>query len=237
VFEAEPESPNVSAHAEPALSVVVIAYNEALCLLPVVRELHAALARAGIDCELVLVDDGSSDATLEHMRILQRELRQTQVLALSPNRGIGGALRAGFDAARGHHVTWVPADGQIAPESVVELFHARERAPMITTVYRSRADAWYRHAVSKSLNALIALQTGQQAKSGGNYIFDRRLWLRHAPRGDDTMMLSTAFRHNLRAAGERIEELAIDARPRVAGQSKVLNPKTIARTLGRLLRM
>jgi hypothetical protein len=102
---------------------------------------------------------------------------------------------------------------------------------MITTVYRSRDDAWYRHAISSTLNRLIEAGTGQRAKSGGNYLFERRLWQQHAPRDDDSMMLSTAFRANLRAAGERIDELAIDARARVAGHSKVLNPRTILRTL------
>jgi 2-polyprenyl-3-methyl-5-hydroxy-6-metoxy-1,4-benzoquinol methylase len=215
----------------PELSVVVIAFNEQECLVPVVRELRAELARGGVQHEVVLVDDGSSDGTLAHMHALARENRATQVVPLSPNRGIGGALRAGFDAARGRYVTWIPADGQIGPEVVLELFAARARAPMTTTVYRSRDDAWYRHVISGTLNRLITVSTGQPARSGGNYLFERALWQRCAPREDDSMMLSTAFRANVRAAGERIDELEIDARARVAGRSKVLNPRTILRTL------
>jgi hypothetical protein len=102
---------------------------------------------------------------------------------------------------------------------------------MTTTVYRSRDDAWYRHVISGTLNKLITVSTGQPARSGGNYLFERALWQRCAPREDDSMMLSTAFRANVRAAGERIDELEIDARARVAGHSKVLNPRTILRTL------
>lgn len=222
---------------EPGLSVVVIAYNEEACLLPVVRELTAALDASEVGSfELVLVDDGSSDGTLAQMRTLQGQDSRVQVVPLQPNRGIGGALRAGFDAARGHHVTWIPADGQIGPEVVLELHRLRERAPMITTVYRSRDDAWYRHVISGTLNRLIKAQTGQRAKSGGTYIFEREAWERFGPRDDDSMMISTQFRHKLRAAGQTIEEIEIDARARVAGHSKVLNPRTIARTLRSLLR-
>jgi len=104
-------------------------------------------------------------------------------------------------------------------------------------VYSKRNDAWYRHVISSTLNNLIKLQTGQVAKSGGTYLFERALWQRCAPRDDDTMMISTAFRHNVREAGERIDEIEIEARARVAGHSKVLNPKTIARTVSGLLKL
>lgn len=229
VFGAPVVSRGASIEA-PALSVVVIAFNEEECLEEVVREVIGALALRGISFELVLVDDGSSDATLSIMQRLASDPR-VRVVPLSPNRGIGGALRAGFDAARGDYVTWVPADGQIAPDTVITLFERRREAPMLTTIYEARDDAAYRAWISRTLNTIIRLRTGQVAKSGGNYLFAREIWDRYAPRGDDTMMISTAFRKNLHDAGERIVEVPIRARARVAGSSKVLNPRTIARTL------
>lgn len=221
----------------PDLSCAVIAYNEALCVRAVVEELVAALDRAAIRFELVLVDDGSSDETLERMCELAGADPRIRVVPLPENRGIGGALRAGFDAARGRYVTWVPADGQIGPEVVVDLYAQRTRAPMLTTVYVARADAWYRHMISGSLNRLIRWRTGAAAKSGGNYLFERSLWLTHAPAPDDSMLLSTAFRSRLRAANVPILEVEIAARARVAGHSKVLNPRTIARTLWSLWKL
>lgn len=221
----------------PELSVVVIAYNEQECIADVLSELRGALDSADVAHELVLVDDGSRDATLQHMRAFASKDRRAKVVPLSPNRGIGGALRAGFDAATGEHITWIPADGQIGPEVVLELFRRRREAPMTTTVYSKRNDPWYRHVISSTLNNMIKLQTGQVAKSGGTYIFERAAWQRCAPRDDDTMMISTAFRHNLREGGERIDEIEIEARARVAGHSKVLNPKTIARTISGLLKL
>jgi glycosyltransferase involved in cell wall biosynthesis len=205
--------------------------------VPVVRELQRALDRHALEYELVLVDDGSRDATLDRMRELASATPRIRVVPLQPNRGIGGALRAGFDAAQGEYVTWLPADGQIAPEAVLALFAERARAPMLTTVYRHRADGWYRHLISSTLNRVITWRTGQAAKSGGNYLFERRLWLQHAPGRDDTMMLSTAFRQSLRAAHVPIVEIEIDARARVGGRSKVLNPRTILRTLRATLQL
>ncbi|MFK7988383.1 MAG: glycosyltransferase [Sandaracinaceae bacterium] len=219
----------------PALSVVVIAYCEEECLEDVVTELSGALDEAEVNHELVLVDDGSTDGTLAAMHRLRAADPRIRVEALPKNRGIGGALRAGFDAAQGAYVTWVPADGQISPASVLLLFRRRDEAPMLTTVYTARDDAFYRHVISQTLNTLIRVRSGEVAKSGGNYLFSREAWRKHAPRDDDTMMISTGFRKNLRAAGVPIVEVGIAARKRVAGQSKVLNPKTILRTLSATL--
>lgn len=221
----------------PALSVVVIAYNEEECLAEVTAELSRALSLAGIAFELVMVDDGSADQTLAIMRRLAAADPRVVVVPLSPNRGIGGALRAGFDRARGGHVTWVPADGQIGPDTVVELYRRRGEAPMLTTVYTDRDDPIYRTVISRTLNTIIRLRTGEVAKSGGNYLFGRSAWERHAPPPDDSMMISTAFRSSLRAAGVPIVEVPIRARARVAGHSKVLNPRTILRTLASTLAM
>ncbi len=227
VFAAPPRE---GAGEAPALSVVVIAYDEEECVEAVVGELAQALT-GQCAFELVLVDDGSKDATRALMEHIAARDARVRVVPLWPNRGIGGALRAGFDAARGAHVTWVPADGQIGPDTVRALFARRHEAPMLTTVYASRDDALYRHVISKTLNAFIRVRSGEVAKSGGNYIFDRTMWERHAPRGDDSMMISTVFRKNLRDAGVPILEVPIHARARVAGRSKVLNARTIWRTL------
>ncbi|MFN3199602.1 MAG: glycosyltransferase [Bradymonadia bacterium] len=227
--------PPVDPEHTPDLSVVVIAYNEAECIEPVVHELCTYLEEARLDFELVLVDDGSSDDTLALMHRLGADPR-VRVLT-QPNMGIGGALRTGFDAAQGHWVTWVPADGQIAPEAVESLFHARGEHEMVTTVYRHRADAWYRMVISNTLNMMIKAGTGQQARSGGNYLFPRESWLKYGPRDDDSMMISTAFRHNITDDGGHIEVIEIDARARVAGRSKVLDPITIGRTALALLSM
>lgn len=235
LFEARSDASRAT-DEEAALSVVVLAYDEEECLEAVVDELRNDLdGGLGAPFELVLVDDGSTDRTraiMERMAAVDDRLR---IVPLTPNRGIGGALRAGFDAARGAYVTWVPGDGQIGPDVVRSLFDKRREAAVLTTVYTGRDDAWFRHVISQSLNTLIRLRTGSVAKSGGNYLFDRRVWAAHAPRGDDTMMLSTAFRQNVRDAGLEVAEVGIRARARVAGRSKVLNARTILRTLAAAL--
>ncbi len=230
LFEPAPRASRAGA-ADERLSAVVIAFNEEECLEAVVGELARALDLAGVPFELVLVNDGSTDGTEAVMRRISVADPRARVVSYPDNRGIGGALRAGFDAARGEFVTWVPADGQIAPSTVVDLYRRRHDAAIVTTVYRTRDDALYRHMISASLNLLIRMRSGEPAKSGGNYVFARSIWERFGPRDDDSMMISTELRRRVREAGLPIVEMPIDARRRVGGHSKVLNPRTIGRTL------
>ncbi len=215
----------------------MIAYNEEASIEPVTIELAGALVAHGLDAEILLVDDGSSDTTPARMQALAAAQPNVRLTRLARNTGIGGALRAGFDAARGEWLTWIPGDGQIPPEAVIALWQGRALAPMgmTTTVYERRPDPWYRHAISWTFNALIRARTGEPTPSGGNYLLRRELWVAAALPPDDTMMLSTALRTRVREMGHPIATRSIPCRPRLAGTSKVLNPRTIGRTLRAML--
>jgi len=214
---------------------VVIAFNEEDCLSTFLEEVVTALGDAEIDYELILVDDGSTDGTGRIMADLASRDDRVRVHR-QPNLGIGGALRSGYDVARGEYVTWVPADGQIAPEVVLRLFRQRHEAMLLSTVYRSRADSWHRVAISGVLRSMMRLRGGRVGRKGGNYLFHHSAWERYAPRNEDSMMLNPRFQHNIRVAGESVVEIEIDCRARLAGRSKVMNVRTILRTFGALVR-
>ncbi|MCU1455074.1 MAG: putative glycosyl transferase [Acidimicrobiales bacterium] len=92
----------------PALSVVLPAYNEAARLpisLPVLID-----GLAASDVEIILVDDGSSDATLEVASRLLRGVKGAGVLSLGRHAGKGGAVRAGIARATGRSIAFMDAD-------------------------------------------------------------------------------------------------------------------------------
>jgi len=104
---------------EPGLSIVVPVYNEAGGLAAlherigaVARKLHAA---RGLKCEVVYVDDGSRDATLQVAHELPASALDVQVVALSRNFGKEAALLAGLDHARLGAVLFMDGDGQHPP--------------------------------------------------------------------------------------------------------------------------
>ena len=111
--------------ASAGLSIVVPAFNEGAGLEP----LHARLCnlaatlkqRYGLTCEVVYVDDGSTDTTLSVARNLAANALDVQVVSLSRNFGKEAALMAGLDHARRGAVLFMDGDGQHAPELVEKL--------------------------------------------------------------------------------------------------------------------
>ena len=125
---------------DPSLSVVVPAFNEAANLPALLRQLVALLPQLSRQWELVIVDDGSSDATLQAVQpwLQSPGLRY---LRLSRNFGKEAALTAGIDHAHGDVVALMDADGQHPPEMLAAMLQGwREGADTVCAVRSSRAD-------------------------------------------------------------------------------------------------
>src|ERR1700731_442798 len=111
--------------AAQGLSVVVPLYNEAAGLEPLHRRLGDLAARLrqrfNLACEVVYVDDGSTDATLAIAHGLKADALDVQVVSLSRNFGKEAALMAGLDHARRGAVMFMDGDGQHPPDLVLQL--------------------------------------------------------------------------------------------------------------------
>ena len=202
------------------LSIVVFAFDEAENIGPVLTELRAWLDVHEPSSDIVVVDDGSRDGTAARAR---EALEGTphQVLSHAKNRGIGGALKTGVSAARGAWVTFMPADGQIAPEAIGTLRDAQRRsvADVVLSVYDHRDDGLDRKIFSLGVRTLIAAVHGVWLKSDGPYLFRRRLF-DPAQLPPDTFFLNFEFPIRALAAGLSVDTVTIACRPRRAGHSK-----------------
>lgn len=123
------------------ISIVVPIYNEE----EIIPLLHGAVVDAmrQVDerWEVVYVNDGSKDASLELLRALQEESREVVVVDLSRNWGHMGALWAGMQTARGDAVVLMDGDLQDPPAVIPEMIAAwRNGAQVVTTVRRSREE-------------------------------------------------------------------------------------------------
>lgn len=104
------------------LSVVVPCFNEAAVVPELHRRLVSTLEKVPeLGFEIIYVDDGSHDATLNVLRELQRADERVRVLALSRNFGQQIASTAGLQAARGDAVVLSDADLQDPPEVILEM--------------------------------------------------------------------------------------------------------------------
>ena len=116
------------------VSIVVPTFNRAAFLRGAIED---CLAQTHRDLELIVVDDGSTDATAEVSRGFD-DPRLT-VLRHERNRGLPEALNTGFRQAHGAYLTWTGDDDRFAPDAIEEMLAFLESHPQVAFVY---ADYW-----------------------------------------------------------------------------------------------
>ena len=109
---------NYNQQANIDCSVVVPLYKEALVVNELYERLTKTMSKTGLDYELVFVDDGSSDNTLELLRDIADRDGRVVVVELRRNFGQTAALAAGFDVTKGQVVVSMDGDLQHAPEEI-----------------------------------------------------------------------------------------------------------------------
>jgi len=205
----------------PELSIVIFAFEEEENIPTVLDELVAFLRTNVPSSEIVFVDDGSRDATLDAAKRALAGFPAT-FHRHANNRGIGAALKTGFDAARGEWVTFLPADGQISPEAIRTLRDARDAgdpADIVFSVYDHRDDGLYRTVLSWGVRSLIHAVHGVRMTSDGPYLVRRSLFDSDQLR-PDSFFLNFELPIRVLRAQLPYRIVTIACRPRLAGQSK-----------------
>jgi len=138
----------------PRVSVVIPVYNEEEVLPALFARLYPALDALGRSYELILVDDGSRDAS---PRLLRAQFEQrpevTRALLLAGNFGQHMAILAGFEHARGEVVVTLDADLQNPPEEIAKLLAKMDEGHDYVGSYRrTREDSAFRRIASRLMN-------------------------------------------------------------------------------------
>src|SRR5690242_17676816 len=108
------------------LSLVIPAFNEEAGIAQAVGEADDALRRLGRSYEILVIDDGSRDATAETARAACADRPNVRLLRHDANRGYGAALRTGFTAARGERIAFTDADCQFYLDDLADLLPLTE---------------------------------------------------------------------------------------------------------------
>jgi len=141
----------------PTLSIVVPVYNEAENVRVLYGRLRSTLDSLGESSEIIFVNDGSTDETVNRLVALRREDSSLKVIDLSRNFGKEAAVTAGIDFAAGEAVVVMDADLQDPPELIPELVAKwREGFDSVSAV-RTRRDGepWLKRVTAHSFYRLI----------------------------------------------------------------------------------
>ncbi len=220
-----PAPPPASAKAE--VSVFLPVYNEEPNLLPLHAKLDEALKTLGRTAEIIYVDDGSSDGSLNVLREIARLDDRVRVVALKRNYGQTAAMAAGIDAAQGDVLIPMDADLQNDPADIIRLLDKMDEGYDVVS-------GWRKNRQDKMITRKIPSMIANRLISwiGGVPLHDYGCSLKAYRREslEDVKLYGEMHRFipiYAAWAGARVTEIPVAHHPRTMGQSKYGLSRTI----------
>lgn len=203
------------------LSLVIPVYNEELNLQPLFDSIRAAMRTVGKSWEVIFVDDGSTDGSLQILRLLAaQEPEHVKVVVFRRNFGQTAAISAGLDYSQGEIMVLLDADLQNDPADIPLLLQRLDEGYDVVSGWRKtrRDNALTRTLPSVLANALISWVTGVHLHDYGCTL---KAYRRQALEGfrlyGEMHRFIPVFAHSV---GARITEIPVQHHPRVHGQAK-----------------
>ncbi|MDA1183918.1 MAG: glycosyltransferase family 2 protein [Acidobacteria bacterium] len=215
-----------------SLTIFFPAYNDGGTIASLVLQAIDVARRLTPDFEVIIVNDGSSDATREIADELSRTYPQVRAVHHPHNRGYGGALRTGFATAAKDLIAYTDGDGQYDPREFELLWQRLTPQVDVVTGYKiSRSDPWYRivigrlyHFTVKVLFRLRVRDVDCDFRLLRREVFDRVKLERN------TGVICLELMRKLQDAGLRIVEAPVHHYHRTHGRSQFFNFSRVFRT-------
>jgi undecaprenyl-phosphate 4-deoxy-4-formamido-L-arabinose transferase len=150
------------------LAVVIPVYNEEANLLVLMQRLLPVMQGLGKSFEIILIDDGSRDNSLEILQGFTQN-PQVKVVELTRNYGQHAAIMAGFSITQADIVITMDADLQNPPEEITNLVKVMEEGnyDVVGTIRKGRKDSFFRILPSKIINMVARKITGVSMRDWG----------------------------------------------------------------------
>lgn len=154
------------------ISVVIPLFNEGKLVASLIEEVIKNLGTLSEDFELVCVDDGSTDATLQNLLNLKERFDSLKVISFSRNFGLQAALSAGLGYVSGDYILMMDGDFQDPPELIPILFHKIKEtgADIVNAVREHRNEKFSRRVFTSVFHHIFSgFSEGNQIAESGNF--------------------------------------------------------------------
>ncbi len=218
----------------PELSALMPAYNEEEVLDSSISEAVAALDELSDKWELVIVDDGSTDATPNILKEWSARDSRVRAVTQPENRGYSRALIDGFAACRYEAIFYTDADAQFDLEHIADLYPHLGKVDMVTGFRIGRQDRLFRHVTSAVYNWLQARMLGLRVKDV-NCAFKlfRRSFFDQVELSSEGFLIDAELYARAQSAGLSWSQVGVPHRPRLSGSTTV-SISTVFETLREL---
>lgn len=151
--ESNPEKKNESRFSFRKVSLVIPLLNEEESLMPLYNEIKKIIDKLKINYEIVFIDDGSTDSSLQKLRELNRKDRNARYISFRKNYGKSAALNVGFKKASGDAIITMDADLQDDPAEIENLLEKLDNGwDMVSGWKKVRFDPFVKKHSSKFFN-------------------------------------------------------------------------------------
>jgi dolichol-phosphate mannosyltransferase len=154
------------------ISVVIPLYNESTLVNQLLHETKEILQNMGEAFEIVCVDDGSYDDTLENLLQFRNSNNELKIITLSRNFGLQPAITAGLNYAKGDYVVLMDGDFQDPPEVIPELLAKSKQtnADVVSAVRNKRNEKFSKRFYINVFHRVFKnITEGNQVKQAGNF--------------------------------------------------------------------
>lgn len=154
------------------ISVVIPLLNESNLVVRLLNEVFASLKKLGEPYEVVCIDDGSTDLTLQILLQIRENNQELKVLSLSRNFGLQAALTAGLEFANGDFVVMMDGDFQDPPELIPVLFKKLQdtNADIVSAIREQRNERFTRRLYINIFHRIFTqVSEEEQIANTGNF--------------------------------------------------------------------
>ncbi|SNS18685.1 Glycosyltransferase involved in cell wall bisynthesis [Humidesulfovibrio mexicanus] len=213
---------------EKTLSIVIPAYNEEANIRATVEDILWAIGDRFHDFELIIVDDGSADATGRIIDELAASNRHIRAEHNPHNMGFGASYKRGVSLARMNYVGIIPGDNEIVGHSIAAILDLVGSADIIVPFTMNMEVRPYSRRLFSRLYTLIMnmLFTCELQYYNGPVIH-RRDVLMSTPINTSGFAFQSTLLVRLVRSGRSFIEVPMYLRPRLGGRSTALKPKNV----------
>jgi glycosyltransferase involved in cell wall biosynthesis len=224
--------------AEHRISFVLPAYNEEANVAEAITRARAVGRRLCAEYEIVVVDDGSADATAERVTTAGAGHGDVVLLRHPRNRGYGEALRTGFNAAHHDLVFFTDSDNQFDLNELELFLPWIDRADVVAGYRINRQDRFTRRMIGRSWNYLVrALFYVPVRDIDCAFKLFRRSVFEDIDLASVGAMVNTELMVKLGRSGAGVVEIGVTHYPRTAGTARGASVKVVAKAMTELVRM
>lgn len=206
-------------------SIVLPVYNEEAVISTTLKKIFDLFARLDTECEVIAVDDGSSDKSLEVLKELESEFPELLSVIHHPyNKGNGATIKTGIKAASGDYIICMDIDGQHDPEDILAMLPYLEDYDLVVGARPFKSDGtWYRNIANKFYNRLASSLTDFKIEdlTSGYRIFRAEVVKKFYHLFPQRFSYPTTSTLALLKGGYNIKYVPIHIQPRMAGSSKI----------------